>query len=288
MNLIIKESSLTPYQYAILIEKKTDPPFSSSDKISAKVGTYLCRLCGLGLFQESAYFSSGCGWPSFDDALQDHVLELPDPDGRRTEIVCTRCKGHLGHVFRGEGFTKKNQRYCVNATSLDFCPEQILQDSEEIILAAGCFWGVEALLQKEKGIALTECGYIGGKALSPTYREVCTGKTGHLEAVRVIFDPAQTSTLNVLKAFFEIHDFTQKDGQGPDIGEQYQSAIFTYTAKQQAAAQKLIQELQKQGYEVATTLRQVSPFWPAEEGHQNYYQKHKKAPYCHMKRKLFD
>ncbi|MBX9599102.1 MAG: bifunctional methionine sulfoxide reductase B/A protein [Burkholderiales bacterium] len=284
---MFKTSSLTPLQHAILINKSTEHPFSGEYTDNEQMGTYLCRNCGLALFRASSKFHSACGWPSFDGEIDGAVKSLPDADGRRTEIICSRCAGHLGHVFHGEQFTAKNTRHCVNSASLDFVTNTQVVDSEEIILAAGCFWGVEYYLQKLPGVLLTQVGYCGGHKLNPTYQEVCTKTTGHLEVVRVIFDPTRINLEQILKCFFEIHDPEQQDGQGPDIGNQYLSAIFYYNEEQKAVAETLIAELIKLGYQPATKLLAMAPFWIGEEYHRDYYDNKGTLPYCHGHTKRF-
>jgi peptide methionine sulfoxide reductase msrA/msrB len=282
-----KTASLTPLVLTVIAEKGTERPFTGEYDDFGEVGTYLCRQCGLALFRSQTKFHSGCGWPSFDEELPDTVLYATDADGRRTEILCKRCHAHLGHVFSGEGFTAKNLRHCVNSLSLDFVSDQTIEDTEEAILAAGCFWGVEYYLKKLPGVLKTEVGYTGGKKANPTYQEVCSHQTGHVEAIRVLFDPKKLSYENLLKYFFEIHDFTQANGQGPDIGEQYLSRIYYYDEEQKSIAQKLIHELEHKHYQVATKLFPVSTFWRAETYHQDYYTKTGKAPYCHRYEKKF-
>lgn len=277
-----KRASLTPLAKRILCDKATEYPHTGIYNFVASQGTYLCRRCGLALFRGSSQFSSGCGWPSFDDNIVHAVNQLPDRDGKRTEILCSRCDAHLGHVFTGEYFTHKNLRHCVNSASIDFVADQDVLDTEEAIIAGGCFWGVDHFLKQISGVLRVEVGYAGGLTLEPSYEEVCQGNSGHYEAVRVIYDKDRTDYHHILKRFFEIHDPTQKSGQGPDIGQQYQSAVFYYNQEQLAEAETLVQMLQKRGYQVATRLIPAQPFWPAEESHQDYYAKHRKAPYCHQ------
>lgn len=284
----IKTDSLTPKQQHIIIEKGTEPPFSSTlPHTASKQGTFLCRNCGLALFRESSSFSSGCGWPSFDESLQNSVLQLQDIDGRRTEIVCARCQGHLGHVFLNEGFTAKNTRHCVNALSIEFVEDSTVCDTNEIIVAGGCFWGIEHLFQQKRGVLLAESGYIGGHTPHPSYEAVCKKKTGHYEAVRVVFDTEKQDLASLYAFFFEIHDFTQKNGQGPDIGPQYQSALFVYDEEQIAIAQELFTKLENKGFSIATKILPVTTFWPAEDYHQDYYLKNGKVPYCHNYKPIF-
>lgn len=269
------------------MDKYTEAAFSSTLNNIEEQGSYLCRNCGRVLFRSSAKFKSSCGWPSFDCEIDEAIKYIPDADGRRTEILCNNCDAHLGHVFHNEGFTHLNTRHCVNGLAIDFVHSNTITQSSEIILAAGCFWGVEYYIDKMNGVVLTEVGYSGGNLDNPAYKDVCSGTTKHLEVVRVIFDSDVTTLAKVLQYFFEIHDFTQTNGQGPDIGEQYLSAVFYYDQQQQLQAKAIIQELQAMSYSVATQVLPMQVFWMGEEYHQDYYTKNTKTPYCHQHNKIF-
>lgn len=278
---------LNPQERSIIIDKGTERPFSGKYYNSNDAGIYICRQCGAELYRSSDKFDSGCGWPSFDDQIEGSVKRIPDRDGKRTEIVCAKCGGHLGHVFEGEQLTDKDTRYCVNSISLDFKPQTTAQQDGVAIFAGGCFWGVEHLMQKVDGVKSVESGYIGGSVPNPTYKQVCTNHTGHAEAVRVIFDPAKVDYETLAKLFFEIHDPTQTNGQGPDIGDQYRSEIFYIDDNQRNVAEKLISQLKNKGYRVATKLTPATIFYPAEDYHQDYYINKGTEPYCHKYTKRF-
>lgn len=282
-----KSASLTDDVLSVVEKKGTEVPFTGEYNDFEETGTYLCRQCGLALFRSQTKFHSGCGWPSFDNEIEGNVAKHPDPDGRRTEIVCGRCGAHLGHVFHGEGFTAKNTRHCVNSLSLDFVANLTVTEAEEAIFAAGCFWGVEYYFKQLPGVLKTEVGYTGGYVKHPSYQAICAGNTGHYEAIRVLYDPTQINYEQLTKYFFEIHDPTQTNGQGPDLGHQYLSVIFYYDNLQQQIAKQLIQQLMQLGYQVATKVLPVSPFWRAEDYHQDYYEKTGKSPYCHFYKKRF-
>ena len=282
-----KSATLTPQVLNIVQSKGTETPGSGAYCMVKQPGTYMCRRCGLALFNSVTKFDSGTGWPSFDEHLGNNVKTERDTDGRRTEILCARCDAHLGHVFKGESFTKKNTRYCVNSLALDLVESETAKDSEEGIFAGGCFWGVEHYLKKVPGVLKVESGYTGGSLPNPDYKQVCSKTTGHLEAVRVLFDPEVTNFETVCRMFFEIHDPFQKGGQGPDIGPQYESAIFVLDQHQEMIANSLIRMLESKNGEVATKVIKASAFWPAEDYHQNYYSKNEKMPYCHKYIKRF-
>lgn len=153
--------------------------------------------------------------------------------------------------------------------------------------AGGCFWGVEHLFQGKPGVMEAVSGYMGGEVEDPTYEQVCSKKTGHLETVEVTFDPGQISYEELTKFFFEIHDPTQANGQGPDIGPQYLSAIFYSSEVEKEIAERLIGILKDKGLNVVTELIPAETFWAAEDYHQDYYQKKGAQPYCHFYQKKF-
>ncbi|MGL5958710.1 MAG: bifunctional methionine sulfoxide reductase B/A protein [Phocaeicola sp.] len=275
---------LTDAEKYVMEQKGTEAPFSGKYNDFYESGTYSCKKCGAPLYRSSDKFDSGCGWPSFDDEIKGAIKHSIDPDGKRIEITCTRCGAHLGHLFEGETFTPKNIRHCVNSIALEFTPT--LQQ-EIAIFAGGCFWGVEHLMQQQEGIVSVESGYTGGQTKNPTYEEVCSHNTGHAEAVRVTFNPSKVGYETVAKLFFEIHDPTQLNRQGPDIGDQYRSEVFYTNEKQKEVTEKLIQQLRAKGLDVKTALTKATTFYPAENYHQDYYQKKGTEPYCHIRVKRF-
>ncbi|OHB75975.1 MAG: methionine sulfoxide reductase [Planctomycetes bacterium RBG_16_59_8] len=279
-----RHNKLTSEEERVIVRKGTEAPFTGKFTDYHAEGFYICRRCNAPLYRSRDKFDSRCGWPSFDDEIGGAVRRQADADGRRTEILCARCDGHLGHVFLGEEHTDKNTRHCVNSVSLDFVPAERVGRA---IFAGGCFWGVEYHFQKADGVLAVASGYTGGKGANPTYKEVCSGATGHAEAVEVLYDTQRTTYETMAKLFFEIHDPTQADGQGPDIGEQYRSVVFVADDSQRKVAEKLIGILSGQGLKVATKIEKASPFYPAEEHHQNYYRSRGEEPYCHTRTQRF-
>lgn len=283
---------LSPEEQAVLLYKGTEHPFTGKYVTYNAPGYYTCKQCGAKLYDATTKFDAGCGWPSFDEAMPNAIKKQLDQDGQRTEILCAHCHGHLGHFFEGEGFTPKNTRYCVNSIALEFIPKDELSEpfqlpTEIAIFAGGCFWGVEHLMQQQPGVISATSGYMGGTLSYPTYLAVCHQKTGHAEVVQVIFDPKKTSYETLAKYFFEIHDPSQRNRQGQDLGEQYRSAIFYTKPEQKKIAEHLIACLKEKGITVVTETHLATTFWPAEEYHQDYYEKKGEAPYCHQHTKRF-
>ena len=279
---------LTDDEKRVIQQKGTEWPFSGKYHDHFEKGEYLCRQCGATLYRSDSKFQSGCGWPSFDDEVPGAVERRVAPDGMRTEITCANCGGHLGHVFEGERLTEKNVRHCVNSISLVFRPAAEKAKTEKAIFAGGCFWGVEHYFDEMDGVISAVSGYTGGSVKNPTYEQVCTGRTGHAEAVLVEFDPGKVSYEELAKLFFEIHDPTQLNRQGPDRGTQYRSAIFYLTDEQKRAAEKLINQLRELSYNVVTEVAPAGEFYPAEEYHQDFMKKHPNRPSCHIRAPRFE
>lgn len=164
-----------------------------------------------------------------------------------------------------------------------------IMNIKKAYFAAGCFWGVEYHFENKKGVKEAVSGYMGGHTKNPTYHDVCYKRTGHLEVVQVAYNPNEVTFEELTKLFFEIHDPTQKNGQGPDIGEQYLSAVFVNDAQEEQVVKKLIAELEKNKYFASTKIldAKTNEFYKAEEYHQDYYEKHSKQPYCHTYTKRF-
>lgn len=281
---------LTPDEAKVILKKGTEPAFCGNLVDNKKEGEYVCRLCGLPLFESGSKFDSGTGWPSFfKPSDRDHITYEEDRAYGmvRTEIMCRRCGSHLGHVF-DDGPKPTGLRYCLNSVSLKFYekgearpPESTPVKIETAYFAGGCFWGVEDRFQQVPGVIDAVSGYMGGKTKNPTYEEVCTHTTGHAETVRVTFDPAKVSYSELLAWFFKFHDPTQLNRQGPDIGDSYRTAIFAATAEHLAQAKAFIEEQQKadrfKGRKIVTQLQPVEesgPFYDAEVYHQDYHAKH--------------
>ena len=288
-------NNLTKDEVRVIEYKGTERAFTGEYTDNKSAGTYICRKCNAQLYFSGDKFESHCGWPSFDDEIEDAVVQVPDADGRRTEIVCANCDGHLGHVFLNEGYTAKNTRHCVNSISMVFIPEgdplpmkvESYNRTETAYLATGCFWGTEYHLQKMPGVISTTVGYTGGTVKNPSYKEVCTGRTGHAEAVKVVFDPSKVSYREIAKMYFETHDPTQVDRQGPDVGTQYRSEIFYLNKNQRKVAKELVGILEGKGLDVATGITPASEFYEAENYHQDYYKNNGHTPYCHIYTRRF-
>lgn len=288
--------TLTPEEEYVIVNKGTEMPNTGEYNEFYEEGVYTCKRCDAPLYRSEDKFSSHCGWPSFDDEIEGAVKRQTDSDGRRVEILCNNCGGHLGHVFEGEGFTPKNTRHCVNSISMHFyskdewdkMQEAKSNDRDTAIFASGCFWGTEYHFERQEGVISTEVGYTGGHKKNPTYKEVCTGNTGHAEATRVVYNPQIVSYEELAKLFFETHDPSQLNRQGPDVGTQYRTELFYLNEEQKAIAEKLKSILEEKGLKVVTRITPASVFWRAEDYHQQYYTNKGPAPYCHIYTRRFD
>ncbi len=162
-----------------------------------------------------------------------------------------------------------------------------MDNIEIAYFAGGCFWGVEYYFQNLEGVISTKVGFMGGFVSNPTYKQVCSENTGHAETLEVKFDNQKTSFETLAKLFFEIHDSTQINRQGPDIGTQYRSAVFFKNEKQKEIVLNLINFLKEKGIDAVTQLLPTTTFWEAEDYHQKYYLYKGQKPYCHFRKLIF-
>jgi len=279
------KKSLPAETYRVMIACGTEPPWSGKYNDFWEAGNYHCAACGALLFNSAAKYEHGTGWPSFFETAADNALRYVEDRSAgmiRTEVRCAACDGHLGHVF-DDGPPPSGRHYCINSLALEFRTSPAVTATnkfETAIFAAGCFWGVEEKFGRLPGVLETEVGYTGGRTNRPTYEDVCSGVTGHAEAVRVTFDPALISYADLVRAFFSFHDPTQKNRQGPDVGTQYRSAIFTRSDEQRKQAEAVKAEVEVSGRfrkDVVTEISPAGPFTRAEEYHQKYNLKNKRS-----------
>lgn len=284
---------LDPEAYQITQKAGTERAFCGTLLDNKKDGVYACVVCGLPLFSSSHKFNSGTGWPSFYREFDpQHVARREDrAHGMvRVEINCARCDAHLGHVFE-DGPPPTGERHCLNSASLVFHEkggplpaESQPVRTETAYFAGGCFWGIEHYFQKGPGVLDAVSGYMQGRTENPTYKDVCGHGTGHAEAVKVVFDPQRITYRRLLEAFFVMHDPTQLDRQGPDVGDQYRSGIYCTSEEQANLARAYIAELQNgpayKGRRIVTEVEPAKTFYPAEDYHQDYVEKTGRA--CHV------
>ncbi len=284
-------STLTEEQFRVTQKAGTEAAFCGNLLDNKKDGTYSCIVCGLPLFKSEHKFHSGTGWPSFFTTYDPkHVAEHRDASHgmERVEINCARCTAHLGHVF-GDGPPPTGQRYCLNSASLQFVEQGqpwpkggAPVKSETAYFAGGCFWGVEHSFHQAPGVLDAVSGFQQGKTSNPSYKDVCRDDTGHAESVKVVFDPSVITFQQLLEGFFKLHDPTTLNRQGPDVGEQYRSAIFCTTPEQLEQAKAFVADLTAHHAfkrPIVTQVEMAREFYPAEEYHQDYVVKTGQA--CH-------
>lgn len=285
---------LDPDAYNITQRAGTEPPFCGNLLDNKKDGVYCCVVCGLPLFSSEHKFNSGTGWPSFFREFDpQHVARRVDRSHGmiRTEISCARCDAHLGHVF-DDGPRPTGERHCLNSASLRFYeqaaerpPESRPVETQTAYFAGGCFWGVEHYFQQGPGVIDAVSGFMQGRVENPTYKQICQGDTGHAETVKVVFDPRRITYRRLLEAFFVMHDPTQLNRQGPDVGEQYRSGIWVVNEEQRREAEAFIREQQAserfRDRKIVTQVEPARTFYPAEDYHQDYIVKTGRT--CHVK-----
>jgi peptide methionine sulfoxide reductase msrA/msrB len=285
---------LDPEAYRITQNAGTEPAFCGTLLDNKKDGVYYCAVCGLPLFSSEHKFHSGTGWPSFYQSFDpEHIVRKSDRSHAmiRTEILCARCGSHLGHVF-DDGPPPTGERHCLNSASLKFHekgetlpPESRPVKTETAYFAGGCFWGIEHYFKQGPGVIDAVSGYMQGHVEHPTYEQVCTDKTGHAETVKVIFDPKRITYRRLLEAFFAMHDPTELNRQGPDVGKQYRSGIWYTTEDQKREAEGFIKQLEAEKRfgtgKIVTQVEAAKTFWSAEEYHQRYIARTGRT--CHVK-----
>lgn len=310
--------TLDPLQYAVTQNENTEPAFHNTFWDNKKPGIYVDVVSGEPLFSSLDKYDSGCGWPSFTKPLaKTEITEKKDSKigYTRTEVRSKVADSHLGHVFDDGPADKGGLRYCINSASLKFVPVEEMEAKsygeylepfvnaglvkasaktdavsatasgrrETAILAGGCFWGVEEILRKIPGVIETQVGYTGGATKNPTYKQVCTGTTGHAEAIKIVFDPDKISYEKVLDFFFRMHDPTTPNQQHNDRGTQYRSAIFYENDEQKAIAEKVKKEkAPKFKRPIVTEIARATEFYSAEDYHQNYLVKNPGGYNCHV------
>lgn len=276
---------LTPEQFRITRQHGTERPFTGEYCGVFELAIYACVCCGTLLFDARQKFESGTGWPSFTQPIQANAVKYIEDTSHgmsRIEARCNSCDAHLGHVFP-DGPQPSGLRYCMNSASLQKAETLPGEKTETAVFGGGCFWCTEALFESLKGVKSVVSGYSGGQVLNPTYKQVCSGTTGHAEVVKITYDPSLISFEDLATIHLLTHDPTTLNRQGADEGTQYRSVIFFQDDKQKIAAQKVIREL-KGEYKspIVTEISALTTFYPAENYHQDYFKNNSDQPYCQV------
>lgn len=274
------EALLTPEQFRVTRLHGTERAFSSEMCERFEPGRYQCVCCASPLFDSGEKFDSGTGWPSFTQPIQENAVSYRKDDSAgmsRIETLCNVCDAHLGHVFP-DGPEPSKLRYCINAVAL----QKVASNEAKATFGGGCFWCTEAVFQRIKGVIDVKSGYSGGDIVNPTYREVCSGRTGHAEVIEVTYAPETVSFGDIIRVHLGTHDPTTLNRQGADSGTQYRSIIFHRNEEEKQTALALIKECEAAlGKPVVTEVKPFSVFFPAEAEHQNYYNENStRNPYC--------
>jgi peptide methionine sulfoxide reductase msrA/msrB len=272
-------SQLTDEQYRVTRRKETERAFSSQMCSLFEPGLYACVCCDTLLFDSNEKFESGIGWPSFKRPIRPNVIAYHSDTSygmQRIEATCNTCEAHLGHVFP-DGPEPNGLRYCINAVAL----KKINGHLQKATFGGGCFWCTEAIFKQLIGVVSVESGYSGGETINPSYREVCTGTTGHAEVIQITFNANEISYRKLVQIHLSTHDPTQLNQQGADKGTQYRSIILTHDAEQGRIANEVISEMRDLFEEpIVTEIKPFKAFYRAEEEHQDYYANNLEAPYC--------
>lgn len=272
---------LTPEIFNITRMSHTERPHSSEMCTVFTPGQYGCACCDTLLFDSEEKFDSGTGWPSFTQPIERNVISYHKDRGHgmyRIETKCNVCDAHLGHIFQ-DGPPPSGLRYCINALAL----RKVESSLRKVTIGGGCFWCTEALFQRLDGIVKVVSGYAGGKTLHPTYREVCSGLTGHAEVIEITYDPKVISYRTLVALHFQTHNPTTLNRQGADKGTQYRSIVFYRNEEEKQIAFDEMGAAQKE-YEdmIVTEIRPFEAFYKAEDHHQNYYNDHAEQSYCQI------